>query len=250
MQIRQPFVFTFAQIAFSTFRMNFVSKIIFFLFFSFCFVSGFSQTKLNSLDLNQIKQKSIRKFIADLETQGVVYFEDLHPSVNSQTDSGKFDSNCHYFRNKHALQEVWNAYLTVHPASIWNGRIVSLGFIYSPRKGQIVFQEDKYDGLELGQVFFIEMRVFFGLVHFPVCFVVTGLNAKQHSISFSYIQEGLSKGAQTIKLIAKNASLTEIKHSSIHLTDNVLRDKTLYPIYHRKAISEVHRNIIRFLEQN
>ncbi len=197
--------------------------------------------------MNQIKQKSIQKFVTNLESRGIVYFEDLHPSVDRLTDSSKFGSNCHYFRNEHSIDEVWKAYLTAHPARIWNGRVVSLGFIYSPEKKQIIFQEDKYPGLEVGQIFFIEMRVFFGTVHFPVSFVVTEIDQKNHSVSFSYLREGQSKGAQTIQLLVVDEGHTKIKHSSIHQTDNVLRDKTLYPIYHKKAIKEVHRNIRTFL---
>lgn len=239
------FVFTFAQIAVF---MNSFFRIILLVFFVFCSVAGFSQTPLNSLDINRIKQKSIRKFIVDLERRGIIYFEDLHPSVDSQTDSSKFDTNCHYFRNEHSIDDVWKAYLTVHPAKIWNGRVVSLGFIYSPETKQVVFQEDNYPGLETGQIYFIEMRVFFGLVRFPVSFIVTGVDEEIHSVSFSYIAEGASKGAQTIRLSTNDPTVTEIEHSSIHQTDNVLRDKTLYPIYHKKAIGEVHRNIRRFIE--
>jgi hypothetical protein len=199
------------------------------------------------LDITRIKQKSVQKFIVDLETRGITYFEDLHPSVDDQTDSGKFDRNCHYFRNDHPVDEVWNAYKVAHPAEIWKGRIVSLGFIYSPVKKQIIYPEDEYPGLEPGQIFFIEMRVFFGMVHFPVSFVVTDVDQQKYSVSFSYIREGMSKGAQTIKLKEKELDRTEIEHSSIHQTENVLRDKTLYPIYHKKAIKEVHSNIRKML---
>lgn len=222
-------------------------KIILPVFLIFCFGTCLSQTKLNELDVSRIRQKSIQKFITNLESRGIVYFEDLHPSVDSRTDSSKFDTNCHYFRNVHSIDDVWKAYLKAHPARIWNGRVVSLGFIYSPEKEQIIFQEDKYPGLEVGQIFFIEMRVFFGTVHFPVSFVVTEIDQKSHSVSFSYLREGQSKGAQTIQLFAIDENHTKIRHSSIHQTDNVLRDKILYPIYHKKAIKEVHRNIRTFL---
>lgn len=239
------FVFTFAAIKT---LMKSAPRIILSIFFCFCFSSGYSQTKISSLDISRIEQKSLRKFVNELETRGIIYFEDLHPSVDSRTDSSSFDSNCHYFRSKNAIGEVWNAYLNAHPAKIWNGHVVSLGFIYSPTEKRFIFQDDTYSGLGVGQIFFIEMRVFFGLVRFPVSFVVTTVSEKSHTISFSYISEGLSKGAQTIRLSLLGPELTEIVHSSIHQTANVLRDKTLYPIYHKKAIGEVHRNITKFIE--
>lgn len=227
--------------------MKSVFRIIFLVFFVFCFCKGFTQTKLNELDIKRIKQKSIQKFVSNLEEKGILYFEDLHPSVDSRTDSSKFDSNCHYFRNEHPIDEVWNTYLTAHPARIWNGRIVSLGFIYSPVEKRAIFHEDHYPGLEVGQIFFIQMRVFFGLVSFPVSFVVTEINRQEHFVTFSYLAEGSSKGSQKIQLFAESANQTKIKHSSIHQTDNVLRDKTLYPIYHRKAIRDVHFNVKKLI---
>jgi hypothetical protein len=105
-----------------------------------------------------------------------------------------------------------------------------------------------YPGLETGQIFFIEMRVLCGLVKFPVCFMVTQIDESLHAITFSYVSSGSSKGAQTISLVGNGKGGTKIIHSSIHQTENILRDKTLYPIYHRKAIKEVHRNIKNILK--
>jgi hypothetical protein len=222
-------------------------RYLLFIFLTLSYFRSQSQTRLSDLDINRIKQKSIQKFVKDLENKGIVYFEDLHASVDSLTDPGKFDSNCHYFNVEHGLDKVWDAYLTAHPAKIWQGKVVSCGFIYSTASKCFIFPEDQFSGLEKGQLFFIEMRVFFGLVHFPVCFMVTGISKDQHSITFSYISESLSKGAQTIKLVGHDNEKTEIIHSSIHQTKNILRDKTLYPIYHKKAIKEVHANIARTL---
>ena len=87
------------------------------------------------------------------------------------------------------------------------------------------------------------MKVLLGLIKFPVCFIITRVDNQSHEIEFSYIEQGVSKGRQTIKLIDEGALGTKIIHSSIHLTENAFRDKTMYPIYHKKAISEVHRNI-------
>jgi len=77
---------------------------------------------------------------------------------------------------------------------------------------------------------------------------VTKIDESKHAITFSYVSSGPSKGSQTIRLIDDGKGGTEIIHSSIHQTENVLRDKTLYPIYHKKAIKEVHRNIRKLLE--
>jgi len=209
-----------------------------------------AQTQLSAVDVSKIEQKSIRDFLKKQIEGGIIYFEDFQPSVNTQTDSASFDFNEHVFNIKQSRYEAWNAYLSAHPAKIWQGRIVSCGLIYSPRKKQVIFPEDTYPGLEVGQIFFVEMRLIFRLAKFPVCFIVTGIDDRKQTISFSYVASGSSKGAQTIRLISNGKGETRIIHSSIHQTQNALRDKTLYPIYHRKAIGEVHRNIKKQFTSN
>lgn len=207
-----------------------------------------AQTQLSIIDNSRIRQKSIRNFLKDQIETGIVYFEDFHPSVTKVTDSSQFDSNIHRFQLRQTTAVAWNAYLTAHPAKVWQGKIVSCGFIYSPVSKRVIFSDDKYPGLETGQLFFIEMRVLFGLVKFPVCFMVTEINNNERTISFSYVASGTSKGSQTIRLVDNGKGETDILHSSIHQTQNQLRDKILYPVYHRKAIKEVHKNIKNILK--
>jgi len=220
------------------------------LFFEFLvFVPSQAQTRLSQIDLSKIEQKSIRNFLKQQQEKGMVYFEDFKPSVTAQTDSSQFDYNVHRFRLRQAQATAWEAYLTAHPARVWQGQVVSCGLIYSPVSKRIIFPDDAYPGLESGQIFFIEMRVLAGLIRFPVSFMVTRIDSIRHEISFSYLASGLSDGSQTIRLEDDQNGGTLIIHSSIHQTNNYLRDKTLYPIYHRKAIGEVHRNIRKLLKE-
>jgi hypothetical protein len=207
-----------------------------------------AQTRLVDIKIGRIKQKSVRNFLKSQMIRGIINFEDFKPSVDAQTDSSQFDSNIHRFRLQQTQATAWNAYLTAHPAKVWQGKIVSCGFIYSPVSKRIIFPDDFYPGLETGQIFFIEMQVLCGLIKFPVCFMVTQIDERHHAITFSYVSSGSSKGAQTIRLTDDGKGGTNIIHSSIHQTENILRDKTLYPIYHRKAIKEVHRNIKNILK--
>ena len=209
-------------------------------------ITNHAQTRLADIDTNRIKQRSIRTYLKNQIEKGIVNFEDFRPSVNEQTDSIQFNSYKSKFYLKQTPATAWKAYLTIHPAKIWQGKVISYGFIYSPNQKSIIFNDDSYPGLETGQVFFIEMRLLLGIVRVPICMVVTEINTVKHEISFSYIDSGPSKGSQSIRL-ENNNNGTNIIHSSIHKTSHVLRDKIFYPIYHRKAISEVHRNIKKMI---
>lgn len=206
-----------------------------------------SQTRLSDIDTGRIKQKSIRIFLKNQMGKGIVNFEDFRPSVDEKTDSSQFEYyESHYFLRQ-TQATAWNAYLTIHPAKVWQSKVISYGFIYSPIQKSVIFSDDTYPGLEPGQLFFLEFRLLAGLVRFPICLVVTRINRIKHEISFSYVDSGPSKGSQTILLKNTGSNETNIIHSSIHKTRNFLRDKIFYPIYHRKAVGEVHRNIKKLL---
>ncbi len=210
--------------------------------------AGQAPTRLSDIETGRIEQKSIRKFLKAQSKRGIVYFEDFVASVDETTDRSKFDFDSHPFHLRQAPASAWQAYLTTPPAQMWRGRTVACGFIYSPVRHRAFFPGEDYPGLETGQIYFIEMRILFGLVKFPVCFVVTKVDPEQRTIAFSYVSSGASEGEQTIRLMDDGKGETEILHSTIHQTGNVFRDKILYPIYHRKAIREVHRNIKQHLD--
>jgi hypothetical protein len=210
-------------------------------------LSGHTQTKLSDIDTSRIKQKCIRTFLRSQMDSGIVYFEDFRPSVTEQTDSSKFNSYVSHFHLKESLSIACSGYQTTHPAQIWHGKVISYGFIYSPKSKHIIFAEDSYQGIETGQLFFLEMNILCGIIRFPICFEVTKVDSVKHEYSFSYVDSGPSKGSQTIRLEQNSNTETNIIHRSIHQTRHYIRDRTFYPIYHRKAISELHRNIKRNL---
>ncbi len=223
-------------------KITFIKISTLVIIMSFHFTSH-SESLIRQVDSSRIKQKSVLKLIEKLNEK-ITDFSQFTPSVDEKTVTRDFDSNTHIFHNSNQIQDVWEDYLKQHPSKIWNGNTVSMGFIYSPDQ-KIIYPDDKYYGIKEGQIYFIEMKVFFGIVKFPVSFMITRVDNQMHEIEFSYIEQGVSKGRQIIKLTEEGKKGTRIIHSSIHLTKNAFRDKTMYPIYHKKAISEVHRNIER-----
>lgn len=226
--------------------LPFIRKYILIVFILWSII-GQAQSRLNDVDLSRIEQKTIQKFLKDQIKRGIENFADFQPSVNGNTDTSQFDSYTHQFRLQQVQTTAWNTYITAHPDKVWNGKVISFGFIYSPDNNQIIYKDDAWPGLEPGQIFFLELRIFCGLYRFPVCFMITKIDKSQQTIMFSYVASSLSKGSQTIRLNDNGKGGTAIIHSTIHKTRNVLRDKIFYPIYHKKIISEVHRNIQRLL---
>jgi hypothetical protein len=213
-------------------------------------INAFPQQKLVDTDLSKIPQKSIVDFIVKQQAADVLLFNEFHPSVTDSTNLGEFDTNCHVFKLDASPNTAWSYYLKSHPSEVWNGKVVSCGLIYSPGSEKIIYTNDDYDGIEVGQLFIVQLKVFGGIAKFPVAFIVTKINDNDKSITFSYVRSGESAGDQTIRLVDDGNGGTRIIHSSHHLTSNPLRDKTLYPIYHKKAIAEVHRNIRNMIKNS
>ncbi len=209
--------------------------------------SSQAQTRLENIKPNCIEQKTIRKFLKRNIENGIANFDDFSPSVTAGTDTGQFDFSSLNFHLQTNLEIVWKTYLTAHPAKIWQSENVNFGFIYSTQRRCIILKNDNYPGLETGQIFFLEMRILLGLFKFPVCFTVTKIDQTKRTISFSYVISSSSKGSQTISFVDDGKDGTKIFHSSLHQTKNRLRDKTLYPIYHRRAIKTIHHNIEKIL---
>lgn len=224
------------------------SQIFFIIVFVLISFTCQSQTRLSDIDTTRIKQKSIRILLKNQIGKGLVNFEDFRPSVDEKTDSSQFEYyESHYFLPQ-TQATAWNAYLTIHPAKVWQSKVISYGFIYSPVQKSVIFSDDTYPGLEPGQLFFLEFRLISGLVRFPICLLVTQIDRIKHEISFSYIESGPSKGSQTIRLENAGSNETKIIHSSIHKPKTFIRDRIFYPIYHRKAVNEIHRNIRKLID--
>lgn len=83
---------------------------------------------------------------------GIVNFEDFRPSVTAKADTSQFDFNVHHFRLQEAVP-AWNTYITAHPAQIWQGKVVSCGFVHSPASKRVIFADDKYPGFSRANIF-------------------------------------------------------------------------------------------------
>ena len=64
------------------------------------------------------------------------------------------------------------------------------------------------------------------------------------------MQGGKSQGKQTIFFFPTKNGFTEIIHQTAFKSDSFIRDRYLYPYFHRIAINEFHRNMKKSLHEN
>ena len=217
----------------------------FFLFIATLWMNSvYSQLSFHEIDFSRIPQKKIRHFIENQFDNDKVNFSDLEPSTGSDSDSEELYTMQNTYLIKESPEVVWETYNTANLATAWNGRIVSLGFLCSKWSDYIVYKNgDNYQSIDTGQVFFLNLRILYGIYNLPVGVQVVSVDKENKSITFSYLKGGKSIGTQTITICATPDGYTEVIHKSAFKSGSNFRDKHLYPYYHTKVLNEFHRNI-------
>jgi hypothetical protein len=122
--------------------------------------------------------------------------------------------------------------------------MISFGMLVSKRQSRIQYRNDTYfAGIDTGQVFFVNLRIMGGLYNLAVGLQIVEIDTVGRSIRFSYLKGGKSMGQQLISFVPTSKGHTHIKHSTVFKSDSYLRDRYLYPYFHRIAINEFHRNM-------
>jgi hypothetical protein len=214
-------------------------------------IACYSQPTTQIIDLNRIPQQKIRSLIIDQFSE-TSYLECsvMQPTFRKgQILSGyKYLESAYYLRL--APEVVWEAYQKTSPAQSWNGSIISFGLLISKPGRNILYCDDPaYSGIDTGQVFYINLRILKGLYNLAVGLEIVDIDSIQQSITYSYLKGGKSRGEQTIYFLPTKKGNTRIIHQTAFKGDSFIRDRYLYPWFHRIAINEFHRNMKRSMNQ-
>ena len=212
-------------------------------FFAFNLLTLSAQKRLNDIDLHRIPQKKVREFI--LQQQKNVYeLREIKPSCLKGEDLSDLNELTYTYVIKDDIQTVWDQYFTTSPAESWNGEMISFGLLFSKRTNYIAYCDDhNFTCIDSGQVFYVNLGILGGIYNLAVGLEVTDVNEKDKYFQFSYLKEGKSKGLQTIKLTETDEGYTSIEHHTLFKSNSPFRDKILYPFFHKRAITEFHRNM-------
>ena len=206
--------------------------------------SVYSQLTFHEIDFSRIPQKKIRHFIKRQVISDDGNFTELQPSTTCESNFEELHTMQNTYLIKESPEVVWEAYNTANLATAWNGRIISLGFLCSKWSDYIVYKNgNDYCSIDTGQVFFLNLRILYGIYNLPVGIQVTNVDPDNMSITLSYLKGGKSIGTQTITLHSTPMGYTEVIHQSAFKSSSSFRDKHLYPYYHTKVLNEFHRNI-------
>ncbi|MBN1790001.1 MAG: hypothetical protein JW830_05860 [Bacteroidales bacterium] len=215
--------------------------------------AGYAQNASEKIDMSRIPQKKVRTLIRDQFAGNQLQdFKEVRSTYRQGQDMQGYRilESAYYIRENPEL--VWQTYQITSPAESWNGNMVSFGLLISKWENTVMYRNDlHYAGIDTGHVLYVNLKILKGLYNLAVGLEIVNIDSVQRSITFSYLKGGKSRGEQTIYFIPTRKGYTEIIHHTAFRSNSFLRDRYLYPYFHRIAINEFHRNMKRCLsEQN
>ena len=195
--------------------------------------------------LDDVRQKTIREYVRNKGLFVSSDFDKLKTTCYRPSEIETYHVHSKTFRVEADLEHVWGTYLSISPEDTWRCRTVSFGFMYCKKSKTISYAQDSYGGLREGQILFLNVGLFWGLVNIAVAHQITRIDQREKYIEFSYIEGGETEGSQRLTFTKAPDGLTEIEHKTTYRgkTKSTFREKTLYPILHEKVISVFHSNV-------
>lgn len=196
-----------------------------------------------SIDLDKIKQKAVKKYI---HTNGLHQLDDFARIIHScatNSDIKKYNRHVKVFLFKETLEKVWEAYKTIGPVKTCTGSMLGFGLQYSRNNHKITYHEDDHGDIEAGQIIILNLRLLWNMISLAVGHEITEVNESEKYIKMCYLEGGASKGFQFIRLRRLKDGTTEVEHETFYKSDSDFRDKRLYPYLHGLVISEFHKNV-------
>lgn len=200
------------------------------------------QAQKSSIDMNRITESKVEHMLEKLDLLDTYDLDSLRPECSIASDSS-FHFISKSFVIKADLNTVWKAYKTISPEDAWSGSLVSFGFLYSKITGKLTYNTDQYEGMQVGQIVFINLHFLDRLFSLPVAHEITEVNDQEKYMRMCYLQNGKSQGSQFIHFYSTPEGYTKIVHNTYYKSDSPFRDKHLYPPLHNMFISEFHNNV-------
>lgn len=208
-----------------------------------------AQSAPGEIDLSRIPQEKIRNILKPrLDENSVLMRHAFQPTYRK----GQPVNGYHKLESAYVFREspetVWRTYQVTSPAKSWNGSMVSFGLLVSTWNNDILYSGDqKFAGIDTGQVIFVNLRILRGLYNLAVGLEIVDIDNIRKTITYSYIKGGKSRGKQTLYFRPTKKGNTQIIHQTAFKGDSFIRDRYLYPYFHRIAINEFHRNMRRIM---
>lgn len=220
-------------------------------FLALCFVglwflpAGLSaQQHDEAVDMGKIRMRSIRQLLKSENVRKASDYQNINTSCYHPADSLTYQTNLKTFTVNANISEVWNRYTSLSPKKAWNGKMVKFGFLYSRPANRFIYPENADDPIGVGSIIYVNLKLLKGLKNLGVAFEITGLDPATRTISFCYLEQGVTNGTQDIHFEELPDGSTKISHLTHFRSRSAFRDRELYPVFHEKLVGEFHQNVL------
>jgi hypothetical protein len=210
----------------------------------------FSQATVDDIDFDLIQHQQIKNYINDQKADHVENIRDFTPSCSNLSDFSSYQHQEKDYIIKESLPIVWANYTQTNPAISWDGKLVSFGLLISKQTNNIFYPGDEVPGIDTGQIIFLNLKLLGGIYHLAMAFEIINEDPENGIVEFSYLEGNKTLGIQRLQFTPTGEGYTKIVHSSYYKSPSKLRDKILYPYFHKRLINEFHRNFRRRLRQH
>jgi hypothetical protein len=197
------------------------------------------------IEWNRFSLKKIRNYLLKYGISSAKDFSRLKPVCFNESFAHTYRTHTQKFLIKKDIRSVWNIYASIHPKDAWSGSMISFGLQFSRSTQSISYLDDPYNGMEKGQILFLNLKLLWGLLNIAVAHEVAEIDAENRVIKLCYLTGGGSEGSQWISLKETAEGFTEVLHFTRYKSKSRFRDSVLYPPMHTKAIMEFHGNIAK-----
>ena len=200
------------------------------------------------IDLERIPQEKVRNYIISRSIDKLDDFSSIRSSWEKDTNVSDYNLVENEFYLKNSLSEVWDCYLHTDPVKMWTGKSVKFGLMISKYSTTVLYASGPGSmDIDTGQVYFLNLRVMFGLINVPVAFEVITIDPERKILEFSYLDDNKSLGKQTIQFFDNGTGKTRIMHRSYFKSSSNLREKLFYPYFHGKLVRDFHRKMGHYI---
>jgi len=193
---------------------------------------------IDSVDYSRITHKKVRKLILKQKQFGVRTFDDISPVCYSDGDSVNYNFYQKTQLIKQDISVVWNNLVKQQLNDEFDGRIVSLGLLYSKSKNNIGYKNEAKTGIEVGQILFFNLRMLRGIKNLAVALEVTKVDNELKTVEYCYVDHGNTKGTQQVSLKPTPEGYTEITQMTRYKCNSKFRASRLYAFFHERIVKE------------
>lgn len=220
--------------------------VISFLFVLLCSLwqKAACQASYNDIKWEQIPQKKVRKYIIEQQERAQISFlADLKATCQDSNSLMDLFSYKKSYRVKANKNNVWETYKQSNPTAAWTNRKSACALVYERSSDHVHYADEEINGIEAGQVLFMDLKLMKGLVHLATAFEITKVEDEVGVIEINYTEAGINRGKQIIKMHEAPDGSTIIEHSSMISSGRKFRDRVLYPYFHNRLINTFHRKM-------